>query len=199
MAFADGRFRAMPQASGLHGLTMRTLFVDGANCLWVGTANGLYSVHPNGVTRFSVADGLPDPSIRALTADARGDLWVATDAGLVRRTGGRFHTVDIPSADVRPRITSLLADRDQNMWVGQRGAGLTRIRDGRVTGRLENSSALSLLEDREGSVWVGGAEGGGLTRLRDGNVTTFGVAEGLSGDMIAAVYEDRQRNFGSAL
>ena len=57
-------------------------------------------------------------------------------------------------------------------------------------GGLSSDVAFSLLEDREGSLWVG-THGGGLNRLRDGKLLAYSTREGLSSDAVLTVYEDR--------
>ncbi len=52
--------------------------------------------------------------------------------------------------------------------------------------------AQVLLVDREGSLWVG--TGGGLYRIHDGVADHYGVADGLSGDGVAALYQDSEGN-----
>jgi signal transduction histidine kinase len=47
----------------------------------------------------------------------------------------------------------------------------------------------ALLEDREGSLWIGTA-GAGAARLRDGSFTVYGVREGLADDFVYPVHED---------
>jgi signal transduction histidine kinase/ligand-binding sensor domain-containing protein/CheY-like chemotaxis protein len=58
------------------------------------------------------------------------------------------------------------------------------------TPELQSNVIDSLLEDREGSLWIG-TIGGGLTRLRNGQFQTFGGRQGLSADSVRALFEDR--------
>jgi diguanylate cyclase (GGDEF)-like protein len=47
----------------------------------------------------------------------------------------------------------------------------------------------SILEGRDGTVWIG--TGGGLSRLSAGKLSTFTTREGLSSDQVSALLEDR--------
>ena len=72
--------------------------------------------------------------------------------------------------------------------------GLVRLVDGQlqhfpVTSPLAAESILSLMEDREGNIWVG-TEIDGLHILRDQRFRTFDTREGLSSDRTTAVVED---------
>jgi ligand-binding sensor domain-containing protein len=70
-------------------------------------------------------------------------------------------------------------------------SGLARLRDGKVE-RFRARDGLAgdwvsvLLEDREGSIWVG-TQDAGLVRLRQGDFLTYGAAEGLSHDAIESL------------
>ncbi len=59
-----------------------------------------------------------------------------------------------------------------------------------VTDPLATASVLSLMEDREGNLWVG-TEADGLHILRDQRFRTLGAREGLSSDATTAVVEDK--------
>jgi ligand-binding sensor domain-containing protein len=57
---------------------------------------------------------------------------------------------------------------------------------------------VSLREDAEGSIWVGA--NGGLYRLRETLFSSYTERDGLSGDYVRTVFEDRDRQLwvGSA-
>jgi diguanylate cyclase (GGDEF)-like protein len=55
---------------------------------------------------------------------------------------------------------------------------------------LTNDSVLSLLEDREGSLWIG-TYAEGLNRRKDGRFTAFTPKEGLAHDTVNTLFEDR--------
>src|SRR6185503_14585176 len=55
---------------------------------------------------------------------------------------------------------------------------------------LESASIFSMLEDAEGSLWLGMGTHG-LLRLKDAPFTPYGPPEGLGDDMVSAVREAR--------
>jgi signal transduction histidine kinase/ligand-binding sensor domain-containing protein/CheY-like chemotaxis protein len=161
----------------------------------VGTSNGLNRLSGQTVVRFSTGDGLINARITAMTGDGMTGLWIGTEAGLNHFVDGRVSGAAIvPGTAIR----SLLVDRDRNVWIGGRGAGLSRLAGGRLTGittsdGLSNNTPLSIYEDRERNLWVG-TNGGGLNRFRDGSITTYASQEGLSSDVAVSVSEDRRGN-----
>ena len=99
-------------------------------------------------------------SVRAIVQTPDGYLWLGTEFGLVRFDGVRFlswpQTPDqqLPS----PRILSLLAARDGTLWIGT-FSGLASWKDGRMTRYPDiRDQVTSLLEDHQGTVWLGGKE-----------------------------------------
>ena len=53
----------------------------------------------------------------------------------------------------------------------------------------ERNRVISLVEDRQGTLWVG-TDGHGLERIQNGTVSAFTTKEGLSNDTVSAIMED---------
>ena len=71
----------------------------------------------------------------------------------------------------------MLVDHNGDLWVGTTGKGLFRGKHGvfsspfTKTNGLTSDSVLALIEDREGSIWVGTLEG--LNQLTDVKFQTY--------------------------
>ncbi len=91
---------------------------------------------------------------------------------------------------------ALCQTRDGYLWIGTE-EGLVRF-DGvrftvfttKNTPGLSANAVQALIEDREGALWIG-TNGGGVSRMKDGRYTAFTVKEGLSGDFVRTLAEDR--------
>jgi hypothetical protein len=53
--------------------------------------------------------------------------------------------------------------------------------------------AVALLVDRHQTLWVG-TESQGLYHIHDGHADHYGAAQGLTGDRVNSIYEDREGN-----
>lgn len=70
---------------------VRSLTVDRAGVLWIGTENnGLLRLEGRRLRRFGPGDGLPSRRVNATTLDDRGRLVVATPAGVLLFAQGSF-------------------------------------------------------------------------------------------------------------
>ncbi|MGB2624353.1 MAG: two-component regulator propeller domain-containing protein [Candidatus Acidiferrum sp.] len=147
----------------IHENSIFCLMVARDGSLWAGTDGGGLLRYHDGVFRsYSASDGLANYFVRSVYQDNGGTIWVGTDAGLFRLSGDRFVRVDgtgeIPSLAVH----DIREDRSGRLWVG--GSKLVRIqgKDCRVF-RLEGypsaTRVKSILETRDGTLWIGTVSG----------------------------------------
>ncbi len=91
---------------------------------------------------------------------------------------------------------ALCQTRDGYLWIGTE-EGLVRfdgarftVFDTKNTPGLKANAIQALIEDRSGALWIG-TSGGGVSRWKDGHCTAYTTAEGLSGDFVSSLMEDR--------
>jgi ligand-binding sensor domain-containing protein/signal transduction histidine kinase/CheY-like chemotaxis protein len=184
-----GRALSFNVTNGLPDSRIRALHEDREGVLWVGTGKGLVRFDGTHFQTVSLTAESADALVTAFHEDIDGTLWVGTEKGaLYRRAGNRFDAMIRPNRPGRglASVNALIRDRDGNLWICT-DHGLARWRNGELsalTGGLFAVSELSaILEDNEGSLWVG-SSAVGLLRLRDGKFITTGEPEGLQSDMI---------------
>ena len=155
-------------------------------------------------TAWTIRDGYFNGIIfGGITQTPDGYLWLGTEFGLVRFDGVRFVPWQPPAGQHLEigRVRALLAARDGRLWIGG-DDGLASWKGGQLIQypQVSGSFILSLLEDREGTVWTAGAKalggrssGGRLCAIQNGNVQCFGE-DGSFGDNAGFLYEDRAGN-----
>lgn len=192
------------------------LTVDGRGVLWVGHDGGMASLHEGGWRDWTgwLPDG--DRRVRAILEDRTGLFWIGTDHSLLQARSSPLEIAPPPlpvqalsdqglrSADV------LLEDREGHLWVGSSSSSSAEASLFRADGpqwirmgadHLAHPMVNALIQDRSGGIWVGTgfANRGGASRWKGGIWTSWTTSDGLAGEKVRCVFEDRQRRlwFGS--
>ena len=193
----------LTQYAELAGLAIRALVEDHEGSIWAGTngspgppdgklceiRNGSVRCHPemSGVTH----------GVFGLHEDDKGNLWVGVEMGVWRWRPGpaEFHALPgLPSG----RMQSM-ADGDDGALLIATTAAIVRLADGKAEPVYRFPTArrgfryLRMLCDRDGGLWVGPA-GRGIVHIHQGRTDVFSESDGLSGDDIYDLFEDREGN-----
>jgi ligand-binding sensor domain-containing protein/signal transduction histidine kinase len=154
------------------------LLRDRQGTLWIGRGDGLLAVRPG------VADQAADP--RPLWERAAWGTRPSGEPGAVTR-------FDQASGLAGLFVYALARGEDDHLWAATRGglsewtgAGWRRIS---VAQGLPEASTTSVLEDADGTLWVG-TESKGLARLLRSGLVSYGEADGMAGDRVSSLFED---------
>ena len=186
--------------------------------IYLATEKGLVRLDPTGIANakdnplFTVI--LPDDpnaiGIQVLFEDGDGIVWAGTSNGLysLNEQQGRLDTEAMGklTGPDKIQITAIIKDAHDAMWIGTNENGLLRrLPNGEVeqftpADGLSGDSIASLLERKDGRIWVGmrpGKFGDGLCLLatdpRKGrNIVEriYTAKDGLPSTWIPALYED---------
>ena len=192
----DGRsFRTEPAPPGAAGAATAVLAADGH--VYVAFEGVLFERESDGWRDVGTDAGLPaSERIDRVSVDAKGRLFVRTVRTLwMRPAPAEFF---VPLHDGLPAATT--AGRLERGAQGEvllptsRGVA-HRVGDSwRMLGRREGlpgDVALSALVDREGSLWVGLGGVGLAQRLGRGDFASWGLADGLSHEVVWSIARDR--------
>ena len=213
LRYSDGKFRVFTVNDGLPDHSITALAKDAEGRIWIGSPGELcvydkgdFYTHPvsrvlslfadsKGVLIGS-ADGLrivnndefthyPSSAVTVVYRSLSGEVWFATeDTGLYKLRQDKSIELILKL----PGILSIIQDRHQNLFFGTRD-GLWNLSGDRPHPEVQ-SAVTSLLEDREGSLWVATANDG-LHRLRPSAFVSLSRRSGLISSRTWCVLEDK--------
>jgi len=179
-----------------------SLYEDREGTVWagtLGTPTGRLCAIRSGGTQCYGQDGAFGRAVWALYEDSAGDLWAAAQSGLWRMKPGpprRYPT--------STELIGLSKADNGRLLVAMHGSGLMQLVGDKVesypirspinSNRLlqdRDVDANRLVRDRDGGLWIGTVERG-LIHVHDGRTDVFSRADGLSGDVILSIFEDRE-------
>ncbi len=167
--------------------------------LWVlrGNSDAPLCRVTDSIKCFGKADGIPISDIQSVLVDGNGGFWLGGRAGgLVH-----WHAGTSEKYNVGNEVFSLARGPDGSLWVGISGEGpgkgLQQLKDADlrpfVTPTFNGSSfdIGTLMFDHDGNLWVG-TKAKGLFRIHGNTVEHYDHTNGLSGDSVYALFEDRE-------
>ena len=192
-----GRFRfgTYPPPLGMGSQPVYTVYAAPDQSLWLGWGRRLYCLRDGRFSLVGMEAGVPEDRWDAMATDGEGNFWIrSTSRLLVRRRGeSRFR----PAGGRLPESTpagTLHVDREGRLYVPtdlglacreQGGWELINSHHGLATDAIG-----AVLQDREGSLWIG-LYGGGLARwIGYREWEAFTKADGLSNSSVWAVRRD---------
>ena len=205
----DGQLTVFAPGNGVPQAT-RILIESHDGTIWAGGTGGLARFRDNTWQMVEIADAA-GALVNALHEDDQRRLWVSTAGRIYRQEGERF--VRMPAVVegavrfVEREGTMLVASATSRLSVlGLDGAVRSTslvslpLTDGKAPyawGRASwRDQALPALLDSRGNFWLG-TNGGGLLRIdvSQGRVISrYTERDGLSGDLVRALLEDRDGN-----
>jgi PAS domain S-box-containing protein len=192
--------------------SIMAILEDRAGTIWIARANlsdtngPLCKVTDTGVQCYGRDDGLALPSAVTLANDTLGNVWLAGGA-MVSRWQSNSADTYVPAA-LNPAenfngVIALAGGPDGSVWVGLvqagKGGGLQQLVQGKwrpfITPEFDGSTlqVTALLVDRDRSLWVGTLNQG-IYRIQGNKVDHFRGSDGLSGDAVSGLFQDREGN-----
>jgi signal transduction histidine kinase/ligand-binding sensor domain-containing protein len=192
-----------------------TLLVTRDGTFWIGTTKGLASWKDGKLTTYSELNGsrifalLEDrngtvwaatrearifgENVGPIDADAEGNFWVGFDKDSRKWKSGRPQSFEVwDSMHLQPA----LAELEQFAFPTANDKQLTKsvaaqLESGASTVLSQHLKPPQILRDRDGGLWVAIPDRG-LVHIHQGKTDVFSEADGLSGDTVTGLLEDRE-------
>jgi signal transduction histidine kinase/ligand-binding sensor domain-containing protein len=195
-SWRDSRLTRYPK---LAGLIIASILEDRNGTVWVG---GIYSVASRGklcaIDGTNVdcyeSDAVLGSGVTGLYEDSHHVLWVVGRDGVWRWRPGppRFYHMPFGKFAVHN-----LGEADDGTLLIPLTGRLARLGGGKLETQhpypapARNVEGIIFLRDRDGGVWIG-TDGAGVVHLHQGRAEVFSQADGLSGDDVTSLFEDRE-------
>ena len=133
---------------------------DAFGNLWIGTPLGLDRIGTNGVSKFTVREGLPNDFVSSICAARSGTVLITTRGGLCRYEGGRLLPFGFQPESLgrSPEFIGVWEDRQGNRWAFG-DTYLVNLAEGKQlnlwSGGTSSMRIWSLCEGPNGQLWVG--------------------------------------------
>lgn len=206
VSWNGARLTQYPETSGRF---VTSLLEDHEGTVWAGllidtsqAPTGRLCAFRGGKTECFGQDGSFGSFIWSLSEDSSGTLWAGAESGLWRWKPGPPKRYAAPGM----RLADLTLSSDGRLILGIRGGGLRQVAGDKleqypIPGTIHSNARMpdheidsnKLLRDRDGGLWIGTNQRG-LVHVYQGRADVFTEADGLSGNIIACIFEDREGN-----
>jgi signal transduction histidine kinase/streptogramin lyase len=192
--------------------SIMAILEDRAGAIWIARANisdtkgPLCKVIDTGLRCYGKDDGVAVPYAVALANDSLGNIWLAGGLMVSRwqpSSADTYVSAGLDPAEIFNGVSALADRPDGSLWVGLvhsgKGGGLRQLAQGAwkpfVTPEFDGSTleVTALLLDRDHSLWVGTLNQG-IYRIQGNKVDHFRSSDGLSGDSVTGLFQDREGN-----
>jgi signal transduction histidine kinase/ligand-binding sensor domain-containing protein len=176
------------------------LVEDDEGSIWAGTngpPDGKLCEIRNGGVRCHPELGGVGHGVFGLYKDGKGNLWVGLETGVWRWRPGPPEFYAVPGLP-NGRMQGMADGEDGALLIATTGA-VMRLADGKpevvhpFRAARRGFRVLRMLRDRDGGLWVAPA-GRGIVHIHQGRTDMFSQLDGLSGDDIYDLFEDREGN-----
>ena len=180
------------------GQFVTSLLQDSEGTVWAGTLGsptGRLCAMRSGSAQCYGGDGIFGRGVFSLYEDNSGTLWVGAQSGLWRWKPGPPKRYVTPPTE----INDLKTADDGRLLISMHEVGLRQLagenlKEYPIPGAVHPNK---LLRDREGALWIGTVDRG-IIHVHHGRTDTFSRSDGLSGDVIFRLFEDREGNVWAA-
>ena len=188
----DGKLTTYPE---LRGHRISSLLQDREGTVWIGAKDG--GKLCGFLSEKMQCQGGFGSEVRSLYEDPQGNLFVGVSDGFWRWKPSPSEFFHLPGPLDGPNF----GDYEQTLLIGTQ-TGVQGLVKGRVAqlplpGLSQRFRAYRILRDRDGGLWIGTLDRG-LVHYHQGKTDAFLEADGLSGDSVVALFEDREGNVWAA-
>lgn len=168
--YRDNAFSSFDKSTGIGNAFVFKILKDKENSIWFCTdGNGVYKYSQGFFKNYSTKDGLLDNSCTSATLMEDGSIWFGTNSGISIFRNNHFEKFSgSASIKVKGTLSVQYLDSKGTLWIGgQNGAEAIKKENGTyksyfytIPELLKESGVQSIVEDKNGNLWLGTFLGG---------------------------------------
>ena len=165
----------------------------------ISTDKGVVRFDGKSFDTIATTDSLGVGYCWSVLVDHNENIWIGTaGAGVFRYDGKTFRKFTKDDGLASNHIWNIIEDHNHNIWVAMNRGGIAKISNDVVT-QMSDSSGIQtmtvrgLMEDSHGNIWAASMKG--VYKYDGQKFTVLTKKDGLSGDGVTCVYEDRNGNY----
>jgi len=194
-SWKDGELTLYPK---LADQIVEAIFEDDEEKTWVGAygiSTGRLCAIWKGSTQCYGEDGSLGKWVGFLLEDSRRNVWAATETGLWRWKPGTPKLY--PMLGPITSVPQTMIEDDRGVLLISTSNGIKQLVDGKteaysLPGVGRRLKPRMLFRDHNGGMWITVQGGASLAHIHQGRTDVFSQSDGLSGDHINALFEDRE-------
>ncbi len=183
--------------------------IDGAgDIIWMATNNGVFSINfgTGKMERFGIGPRIPHNKINDVYVDSEGNAWIATRSNGIVSVNTEMEYSIVAEQMVVLEFISITEDEYGNLWAATANDGIFQFLSDTLEhysthNGLKSNSCYSIVDDRQGNIWIGHRLGLSKLDLERRIVVTYGTESGINGDCqpnASAVTSDGVVLFGTS-
>ena len=195
--------------SGLSNSTIRSIYQDSYNNIWIGTFGGginFISSKPQFFNKWSyshipgIKNSLTNKVAWGICIDDKDRLWIGTDGGGINifDNGENILTYTKEKGVISDNaVLSAFKDSDNNLWFGTFKGGVNRFNSRKqqfsqlILPDNEATDIRCFFEDNDKNIWIGSNKGLFIYNLRTTKIKSFTTENsGLPDNMVRSISQD---------
>ncbi|MDG2369542.1 MAG: two-component regulator propeller domain-containing protein [Flavobacteriales bacterium] len=188
-------YKNFNQKSGLISSTIRSIFIDSKDRIWLSSKNGVSCIENKVIKNFNRNNGLLQNNINTIGEDLEQNIWFGTDgSGIYRFTGEEFVNYTTSSKLPSNYVMSICEDSENNIWLSTYDQGVCCLKGDKIThyniknSALINNTIWTSICRKDGTLLFGSS--GGLVELKNGKIRNYANLDWLPSNRITSLFED---------
>jgi len=199
LKYKDGIFKIYSVEEGLSSDNVFSFLEDKKGRYFFGTSSGLDILEGDKFSYFGTTKDFPLEKVRALFEGEDGEIYIGCDGGIHILKEGKIKLIskfkdEYPREFIKLKNGSLILLTSKNIYILEN----EKIKKFEINEELGNKSMETILEDKDGNLWIG-TRNNGVYKICKERVENLSLKEGLPDLWVRDFCEDREGNLWISL